>query len=423
MIACVLRSGGDFRPEHVQWLAAQVPGLVCLSDVDVPGVETIPLRTDWPKWWAKLEMFGPSLEGDVLMIDLDTVVLKLPEIPQRTTVLRDFYQPELIGSGLMFVTAEDRSRVWEAFNQDPAGIIASCQKWPRWGDQGFLMDHLADAQRWQDVAKVYSFKAHCTGRVPIDAEVVCFHGEPRPWEVRADWIPAMPPVDMVKKTVGDLVLKHRGQRICVMGGGPSLAADLEGVKADVWISVNEHAARIRPVDYVVAMDTTHTSLKVDMRKHIRAVTDAPIIGPWGTCDYQILKWPLQPKFLLSGVVASWVASLMGAHPLILAGFDCYGGDAQTVGQHRLYLPHVLSETRVCSGPLLDLYQQYRANERRKAYQPPEGLDIEKLREGETVVRVVKPFTFRGHEWPPGSLLRVARFEVRHQLKHKSLIEA
>jgi hypothetical protein len=32
-------------------LAQQVAGLVCLSDVDVPGVETIPLRHGWPGWW------------------------------------------------------------------------------------------------------------------------------------------------------------------------------------------------------------------------------------------------------------------------------------------------------------------------------------------------------------------------------------
>jgi hypothetical protein len=419
--ACVLRSGGDFRPHHVQWLSKQVPGLVCLSDVDVPGVQTIPLRTDWPGWWAKLEMFGPSLEGDVLMMDLDTVVLSLPAMPDRTTVLTDFYHPELINSSLMFVTAEDRSRVWEAFNRNPAGAMASCQKWPRWGDQGFLMDHLSGAQRWQDIAKVYSYKAHCTGRLPQGAEVVCFHGKPRPWDVRAEWIPPMN-VDTIKKTLGDLVLKHKGERICVMGGGPSLASDLEKVKADVWISVNEHGARLRPADYVVAMDTVHTELKVDMRKHIRAVTDAPIIGPWGTCDYQILKWPLQPKFMLSGVVATWVASMMGAHPVILAGFDCYGGDAKTIEQHRLIAPHVLGEVRVCSGPLIGLHSEYRPSERRKAYEPPQALDVDKLREGEIVVRTAKPFQFRGQEWPKGTLLRVARHEVRYQIKHKSLIE-
>ena len=42
------------------------------------------------------------------------------------------------------------------------------------------------------------------------------------------------------RSFGELVMRHRGQRICVMGGGPTLATDLESVEADVWISVNEH---------------------------------------------------------------------------------------------------------------------------------------------------------------------------------------
>jgi hypothetical protein len=49
---------------------------VCLSNIDVPGVETQPLTTGWPGWWAKLEMFDPSRElGDrVLYLDLDVFV-------------------------------------------------------------------------------------------------------------------------------------------------------------------------------------------------------------------------------------------------------------------------------------------------------------------------------------------------------------
>lgn len=207
-----------------------------------------------------------------------------------------------------------------------------------------------------------------------------------------------------------------------MGGGPSLAADLERVKADVWISVNEHGARVRPADYVVAMDTTHTVHKTEMRKHIRAHTDAPIIGPWGWNDYQILKWPLQPRFMLSGVVATWVASLMGAHPVILAGFDCYDGDPKIIGQHRDYMPHILGDVRVCSGPLLDLYPVHRDKERRKKYRPPAALDVEALTGSEILVKAKKAFEFRGVEWPAGTILKVPPHEVRMQLKHKSLIE-
>lgn len=420
--ACVLRSGGDFRPEHVQWLARQVPGLVCLSDVPVDGVRTIPLRHEWPGWWAKMEMFGPSLDGDVLMLDLDTVVLDMPAMPDRTTVLRDFYRPDLIGSGLMYVTAADRARVWEAFTRDPGKAMASCTQFPRWGDQGFLMDFLADAKRWQDVAPVMSYKVHCAKGLPDGAQVVCFHGKPRPWDVSAPWIPPMAR-DLVRGTFGDLVMRHKGKRICVMAGGPSLAQDLERVKADVWISVNEHGVRARgSADYIVAMDTTHTVRNVNMRDYLRQYSAAPIIGPWGWNDYTILRWPLQPRFLLSGVVASWVASMMGAHPVILAGFDCHGGDGKTLRQHRDYLPHISADVRVCSGPLLEMYQQYRPGEKRKPYVVPEALRTTDLRDGETVVRVAKPFEFRGQVWEPGTHLRVPRHEVRMQIKHRSLIE-
>ena len=94
---CVLRSGGDFRPEHAQRLARQVSGLVCLSDVQVPGVATRVLQHGWPGWWSKMEAFAPELEGDVLLIDLDTLVLRMPALPAVTTVLPDFYRPELMG--------------------------------------------------------------------------------------------------------------------------------------------------------------------------------------------------------------------------------------------------------------------------------------------------------------------------------------
>ncbi len=194
--ACVLRSGGDFRPEHVQWLARQVPGLVCLSDVPVEGVQTIPLQHDWPGWWSKMEMLGPSLNGDVLMMDLDTVVLSLPDMPTETTVLRDFNAPEVMGSGFMFVTAADRARIWETWIADPERHMRENQRWPEaWGDQGFLKPLIGHCQKWQDVAKVYSYKVHCQRGKPDDAQVVCFHGKPRPLDVkrsgRDTWIPAL----------------------------------------------------------------------------------------------------------------------------------------------------------------------------------------------------------------------------------------
>lgn len=86
-IACVLWvgdfEGRRYSPAWVYRLRDLVAAnlarphrFVCLSNVDVPGVETFRLQTDWPGWWAKVEMFNPALElGDrVLYLDLDVYI-------------------------------------------------------------------------------------------------------------------------------------------------------------------------------------------------------------------------------------------------------------------------------------------------------------------------------------------------------------
>lgn len=179
---CVLRSGGDFRPEHVQRLAAQVPGLLALADVPVPGVPRIPLRYDWPGWWSKMAAFDVAhIPGDLLLIDLDTLVLRMPAIPSVTTVLPDFYRPSLMGSGFMYLTEADRLRCWVEWMRDPAGHMRRCRTRERWGDQGFLMPLIGNSQRWG--SNVVSWKVHCRAGIPAGTDVVCFHGKPRPWDV------------------------------------------------------------------------------------------------------------------------------------------------------------------------------------------------------------------------------------------------
>jgi hypothetical protein len=134
-------------------------------------------------------MFGSSLRGDVLMMDLDTVVLEMPAEPRDTTVLRDFTEPMVMGSGLMYVREADRVRVWDAWMRDTAKHMRDNRTWPKWGDQGFLQDHLGHCAKWG--TEVRSYKVHCRDGVPKGTKVVCFHGKPRPWHVAADWIPRM----------------------------------------------------------------------------------------------------------------------------------------------------------------------------------------------------------------------------------------
>lgn len=205
-VALVLRSGGEYRPEHVGALVGQLErhlpgvGVICLSDVDVPCVR-VPLKYGWRSWWSKLELFRPDVAGDLLYIDLDTVIVgDLSELASlgRTTLLSDFYYPERPASGLMYLAESDRAKVWAAWIADPKAAMHKCM---RHGDQQFIGEVLHDAQRFQDVlpGRVVSYKVHVAkglnkrsignGSVPSGTSVVCFHGRPRPWHVKEEWVP------------------------------------------------------------------------------------------------------------------------------------------------------------------------------------------------------------------------------------------
>ena len=80
----ILKSGGRYDATWVERLARGIrrhaPAfrrILCLTDLPlaVEGVERVPLRHDWPVWWAKMEAFRPGLtEGPALLCDLDTVL-------------------------------------------------------------------------------------------------------------------------------------------------------------------------------------------------------------------------------------------------------------------------------------------------------------------------------------------------------------
>jgi hypothetical protein len=193
---CVLKTGKEYRPEHVQWLARQVPGLVCVTEDDVHGVPTVKPTGEWPGWWSKMNIFDPALiPGDLMYFDLDTVVRCDPaELEQigTTAMLSDFKRLDLPASGLMYISQGDKAKVWEEWNRDPVGHMARCTTREKWGDQGFLAEVLKPV-RWQDVmpgaVRSYNFDVKRAGLQ--GCKVVCFHGQPRPWDSGEDWVPAL----------------------------------------------------------------------------------------------------------------------------------------------------------------------------------------------------------------------------------------
>lgn len=200
-VVCVLRSGGEFRPEHVVALYEGVrkhwpsdgPFLdfVCFTDTPIGryGVREVPLVGGWPGWWSKVEVFRPdALQSTVLYLDLDTVVVgdlsPFLDYGGELAMLSDFYRPQLAQSGVMAFRAgsgTEAARLWAAFVTDSASHIARFR-----GDGEWLHDR-ARPDRLQDLypGQIVSYKVHCGAGVPDGARIVCHHGKPRPWEVAA----------------------------------------------------------------------------------------------------------------------------------------------------------------------------------------------------------------------------------------------
>lgn len=174
---------------------------VCLSDVDVPGVEVMPLRNDWPRWWAKVEMFAPWIEdlGRIFYLDLDTVVTGnidgFVEYDGEACIARDFNYGVPSQLAVNYRPGVFR-HLWDAFVSDPEAWMADGDKMvaPHFGDQVLMTKaHMPrPIEFWQDVlpGQLVSYKVDCfRGALPADARLVALHGKPKQCDFPADhWI-------------------------------------------------------------------------------------------------------------------------------------------------------------------------------------------------------------------------------------------
>ncbi len=213
-VACVLRSGGIY---DASWVAKLQRGVarhltlphrfICFSDMDVPsGVERIPLATNWPGWWSKLEMFAVPREGVTLYFDLDTVVVgsldAIAAYPHRFTMAHEFYRPHLFCSTAM-AWSGDWSTIAVQFADDPNewrrlydDVLPNTSG--RIGDQAWIEDCLYDPGQPVDTFRdlfgersIASWKVHVRDGGGLDGSeaVVAFHGSEKPHRLQhIEWI-------------------------------------------------------------------------------------------------------------------------------------------------------------------------------------------------------------------------------------------
>lgn len=214
-VACVLRSSKEkkYRVEDVLFLQRMVKQnlaepfvFTCLSDMYIPyehDVRWVPLAKNWPGWWSKIELFQPGVfyEGDrILYFDLDTAIVgSLETIAAREEAflaIGDFYRrpPKedriKLASGMMMWTAGGFDYVYEAFTVQAERLM---KKYTAGGDQLWIADQVGNvAQFWEFATpgQVVSYKIHCkpNRQIPNDARVVCYHGRPKPADVKDKWM-------------------------------------------------------------------------------------------------------------------------------------------------------------------------------------------------------------------------------------------
>lgn len=260
-IACV-KWGSTYGSEYVNNLSRMVkrnfslgfPGkVVCFTDdpkgID-EGIEIRELPQGLNGWWNKLYLFkeGVFKKGErILYIDLDTLIVGgLDDICKYNgefAILRDFYRPHGLGSGLMAWRGGFGKEIWGSFEKAGYPDIPG-------GDQAWIERCLPKADLLQDLYPgIYSFKAHCQPDPPKGAKIICFHGQPKPHNCGVEWVDGVwngnmtLDYDIQPNTKREILAKniketcdrnptwlkalppHDGVAV-IVGGGPSLAKSL-----------------------------------------------------------------------------------------------------------------------------------------------------------------------------------------------------
>lgn len=183
----------------------------------------------------------------------------------------------------------------------------------------------------------------------------------------------------MKQKMSDLKNIGRFRRAAVLGGGPSLPADMEKLPQGVLlIAVNYHALRVCEPHYMVYNDDPESDPK--LLEAVRT-TEAVKVSPHSSSDveFDVPVWTGH----YSSNAAAWLGLWMGCCPVILCGMDLYQGEQKyfypVEGDKPLYhypLEHHLrpwieeahnlcphpQRLRAMSGPLVEVFGGFHDDE-------------------------------------------------------------
>lgn len=186
-----------YTKEHVLSLKAQVgkyfplAPFFCLTNEDCSEDYFIRMKSDFPGWWGKLEVFAlPDRFKRILFLDLDTIICGdisfLAENTSEFLCIKDFNAPFDFNSSLMLFN-NNYLFIYDKFALDAEKYMSEYTTRRKWGDQGFIRDNLEIVPDYfQDLYpnKIKSASLDLKYGLPDnDVCMVNFHGNKKPWDL------------------------------------------------------------------------------------------------------------------------------------------------------------------------------------------------------------------------------------------------
>ena len=194
-VACVYW-GNKFSKDYVYNLKAAVERnstvphrFVCLTDQALDGIDTLILRPGLEGWWNKMQLFDGRIEGRIIYLDLDTVIIDnidwLLQYDGDFAGIEDLgsvnaHQPYLKGkfqSGVMAWDSQDADWIWNEFSFRRGLVISAFR-----GDGEYLERVVPTHKRvlLQRVfpQKIKSYKYDVYPDKYKGTSIICFHGRP-----------------------------------------------------------------------------------------------------------------------------------------------------------------------------------------------------------------------------------------------------
>ncbi len=375
IIVCCVKWGTKYGPEYVNILADMVARncelpyqFWCFTDDPRGLAEDVQPRNLPPGldgWWNKLALFKPGTfppNTRVLFLDLDVIVCgPIEPLINMTGIAADWLQGGY-NSSVMVWDAGEYHDVWEKYDAGVPDVFH--------GDQDWLT--LRGGWKYLPPDWIVSYRLHATEWPPKGAIVVAFHGEPKPHEITAGWVPEMwtmaglaiprytsvlnNDITTIRANVAAnkradvpsvTVANAHGRPLIICAGGPSLADNLPAIQlertrtgADLWALNGAH-------DYLIDRGIVPSAMvMLDSRL---ACVDAFLRYPLSSCEYLIatqcdpfaferlayyrLKrwtgwyWGVEDELVIGGGATVGLKSIMLAAAMGYRRFSLYGYDS------------------------------------------------------------------------------------------------